>query len=70
MKTLTEKELDIMNVLWDNNGLMMRELYEFLPEPRTHFNTISTFVRRLEEESFITHEALGGRCAGEGCRRF
>lgn len=61
MKTLTEKELKIMNVLWNNNGLMMRELYEHLPEPRTHFNTISTFVRRLVEKGFITSEALEGR---------
>ncbi len=39
----------------------MRELYDLLPEPRTHFNTVSTFIRRLEEEKFVKHEAIGGR---------
>ncbi len=39
----------------------MRELYDLLPEPRTHFNTVSTFIRRLEEEQFVKHEAIGGR---------
>ena len=61
MKTLTEKEMELMEILWNNGGMTMRELYELLPEPRTHFNTISTFIRRLEEEGFVKHEALGGR---------
>lgn len=61
MKTLTEKEMELMEILWTNGGMTMRELYELLPEPRTHFNTISTFIRRLEEEGFVRHEALGGR---------
>lgn len=62
MKDLTNKEMELMEILWLNpDGLTMRELYEQLPEPRTHFNTISTFIRRLEEEKFVKHEALGGR---------
>ncbi len=62
MKDLTEKEMELMEILWKNpDGLTMRELYEMLPEPRTHFNTISTFIRRLEEEKFVRHEAIGGR---------
>lgn len=62
MKELTNKEMELMEILWLNpDGLTMRELYDKLPEPRTHFNTISTFVRRLEEVNFIKHEALGGR---------
>lgn len=62
MKELTNKEMELMEILWNNSeGLMMRELYDMLPEPRTHFNTVSTFVRRLEEEGFIRHETIGGR---------
>lgn len=62
MKDLTNKEMELMEILWHNpEGLTMRQLYEMLPEPRTHFNTVSTFVRRLEEEGFISHEAIGGR---------
>ena len=61
MKTLTDKELEIMNVLWDKGAMSMRDLHENLPEPRQHFNTVSTVVRRLEERGFISHEALGAR---------
>ncbi len=62
MKDLTDKEMQIMEILWQNQaGMLMKELYAELPEPRTHINTISTFVHRLEEEGFVCHDALGGR---------
>lgn len=62
MKELTNKEMELMEILWSKpQGLTMRELYDLLPEPRTHFNTVSTFIRRLEEEKFVKHEAIGGR---------
>ncbi|MBO4664107.1 MAG: BlaI/MecI/CopY family transcriptional regulator [Bacteroidaceae bacterium] len=62
MKELTEKEMELMGILWDEpEGLTMRELYDKMPEPRTHFNTVSTFIRRLEEDGFVSHHAIAGR---------
>ncbi len=59
MKKLTDKELEIMNVLWENGALSMRDLVEKLPQP--HFNTVSTFVRRLERSGMVSHKELGAR---------
>jgi predicted transcriptional regulator len=61
MKKLTDKELAIMNVLWDNGALSMRDLLERMPEPRPNFNTLTTFVRRLEASGMIKHQELGAR---------
>lgn len=61
MKTLTEKEYEIMNVLWQEERLSMKDIQSALPEPRPHFNTLSTVVRRLEEAGYINHRALGAR---------
>lgn len=61
MKTLTEKELAIMIALWENGACPMKELLNRLPEPRPHFNTLSTLVKRLEEKGFIKHRALSTR---------
>ena len=61
MKKLTDKELAIMNVLWDNGALSMRDLLERMPEPRPNFNTLTTFVRRLEVSGMIKHQELGAR---------
>ena len=61
MKKLTDKELEIMNVLWENGALSMRDLVEKLPQPQPHFNTVSTFVRRLERSGMVSHKELGAR---------
>ncbi len=48
-----------MEQFWENGSMFVRELLERLPEPRPHFNTISTFVRALEETGFVGHEQSG-----------
>lgn len=59
-QTLTEKEALIMQLLWDNGPLFVREMLEHYPEPKPHFNTIATTVRILEGKGFVAHEVLGG----------
>lgn len=61
MKKLTDKEIAIMNVLWDGGAMSMRDILERLPEPQPHFNTVATFVRRLEQSGMVTHKELGAR---------
>lgn len=61
MKKLTDKELIIMNVLWENGALAMRDIMEKLSEPKPHFNTISTFVHRLEAHGMIRHQEVATR---------
>lgn len=48
-----------MQLLWSNGPLFVRDMLAFMPEPKPHFNTVSTFVRILEEKGFIGHEAFG-----------
>ena len=56
---LTEKEAVIMNLLWDNGPLFVREMIDLYPEPKPHFNTVSTMVRILEGKGYVSHEVLG-----------
>ena len=58
-RQLTEKEAAIMKLLWERGPMFVREMLEFYPEPRPHFNTVSTTVRNLEEKGYVTHEAIG-----------
>lgn len=60
MKALTEKEETIMKTFWQRGPMFVRELVETFPEPRPHFNTISTFVRILEEKGYLRHTKFGG----------
>ncbi|MDE5988830.1 MAG: BlaI/MecI/CopY family transcriptional regulator [Duncaniella sp.] len=57
---LTEKETVIMRMLWERGPMFVREMLEIYPEPKPHFNTISTIVRILEEKGHVSHEVFGG----------
>ena len=58
MKKLTDKELAIMEVLWEHGEQSVRDLIGNLPGPAAHFNTIATYVRRLELHGMISHKEL------------
>lgn len=57
---LTEKETQIMRLLWDNGPMYVRDMLPHYPEPRPHFNTVSTTVRILEDKGYVAHESVGG----------
>ena len=57
---LTEKESEIMSMLWETGGMFVREMLERYPEPKPHVNTVSTTVRILEEKGYVGHEQVGG----------
>lgn len=61
MKTLTAKEEEIMNHIWANGEMQIRELQALYDEPRPHVNTLSTLVRILEEKGFLAHRAISPR---------
>lgn len=56
---ITEKEMAVMKMLWSYGPLFVREMLEFYPDPKPHFNTVSTTVRILEEKGYISHEVVG-----------
>ena len=51
---LTKLELQIMEALWSNGALSIREIQEAFPEPRRPaYTTIQTTVYRLEEKKAL-----------------
>ena len=59
MKKLTNKEREVMELFWQYGPMFVRELLEHYEEPRPHFNTLSTIVRRLEHEGYVGHKQYG-----------
>lgn len=59
MEKLTNKEEEIMRVLWDLEKAFVKEVLAELPEPKPHYNTISTIIRNLEEKGYIGHTVFG-----------
>ena len=48
-----------MQMLWDNGPMFVRQMLELYPEPKPHFNTVSTLVRIMEEKGLVGHEVMG-----------
>ena len=57
MKKLTNKE--IMDLYWQHGPMFVRELQEHYADPKPHFNTLSTLVRLLEKNGFLSHRQFG-----------
>lgn len=49
-----------MRLLWEHGPIQISKLLEMYPEPKPHFNTVSTVMRRLEAKGFAGHEEVGG----------
>lgn len=59
MKKLTRKEEEIMNHFWNKGAMFVKELIELYEDPKPHFNTMSTMVRTLEANGYVSHKAYG-----------
>ena len=59
MPRLTAKEEEIMSFFWEKGALFVKQIHESYPEPRQHYNTLSTIVRGLEDKGFVGYTAYG-----------
>jgi BlaI family penicillinase repressor len=58
-KPLTKAEEEIMQVLWQLEKAFIKDIVDEMPEPKPHYNTVSTIVKILEDKGFIDHESFG-----------
>lgn len=57
-KTFTDKELEIMNVVWNAGEATARQIQEALPgEP--HYNSVLTIIRVLEKKGHLVYRVEG-----------
>ncbi|QHS57700.1 BlaI/MecI/CopY family transcriptional regulator [Mucilaginibacter sp. 14171R-50] len=59
LKELTKAEEQIMQILWQLNEAIVKDILEKIPEPKPAYNTVSTVVRVLEGKGFVDHKAYG-----------
>ena len=56
---LTRAELELMQVIWKKEKVLVHDILDDLPEPNPAYNTVSTLVRVLEKKGFVGHKAYG-----------
>ncbi|MFH6996309.1 BlaI/MecI/CopY family transcriptional regulator [Flavobacterium sp. FlaQc-57] len=59
MQKLTNKEEEIMHILWKLKKAFVKEIQTEITEDQPHYNTLSTIVRNLEEKGYVGHNAFG-----------
>ncbi|MDO5656311.1 MAG: BlaI/MecI/CopY family transcriptional regulator [Flavobacteriaceae bacterium] len=59
MKTLTNAEEQIMQILWKIGKGFLKEILDEIPEPKPHSNTVATILRILVDKKFADYEVYG-----------
>ena len=59
LKELTKAEDQVMQILWEIERGVVKDIIEKMPKPRPAYNTVSTIVRILEAKGFVSHKAYG-----------
>lgn len=59
MQKLTNKEEEIMHILWNLKKAFVKDVLAEIEEDKPHYNTLSTIIRNLEEKGYVSHTAYG-----------
>jgi predicted transcriptional regulator len=59
MEKLTPKEEEVLQLLWQVKKSFVKDLLARMPEPKPHYNTLSTIIRNLEEKGYVGYTAYG-----------
>ncbi|MEN0003417.1 MAG: BlaI/MecI/CopY family transcriptional regulator [Bacteroidota bacterium] len=59
MKRLNQKEEEVMRILWRLKKAFVKEILAEIAPPKPPITTLSSLVRKLEQEGFLSHESFG-----------
>ena len=59
MQKLTNKEEEIMHILWKLEKAFVKDVLSEIKEDKPHYNTLSTIIRNLEEKGYVSYHAYG-----------
>lgn len=56
---LSKSEEQLMELIWKQGKVFMKELLEQHPEPRPATTTIATLLRRMQDKGFVAYTLFG-----------
>ena len=59
MQKLTNKEEEIMHILWKLEKAFVKDVMVEIKLEKPHYNTLSTIIRNLEEKKYVDYTAYG-----------
>lgn len=58
-KPLTKAEEEVMQMLWKLDKAFVKDLVDAMPDPKPHYNTVSTILKILGDKGFVAYESFG-----------
>ncbi|AEW86183.1 BlaI/MecI/CopY family transcriptional regulator [Flavobacterium columnare] len=59
MQKLTNKEEEIMQILWKLENAFVKDVMAEIKNETPHYNTLSTIIRNLEDKGYVGHTIFG-----------
>lgn len=59
MEKLTNKEEEIMHILWKLEKAFVKDVLAEIKTNKPHYNTLSTIIRNIEEKGYVAYNAYG-----------
>jgi BlaI family transcriptional regulator, penicillinase repressor len=59
MQPLTKAEEQVMQIIWQKEKCLVRDIIDELGDPDIPHSTVSSVVRILEKKGFVSHKAYG-----------
>ncbi|SFW72543.1 Predicted transcriptional regulator [Sinomicrobium oceani] len=59
MQKLTNKEEEVMKMLWRLERAFVKDILAQFGEDKPHYNTLSTMIRNLEDKGYVGHTTYG-----------
>jgi len=59
MKELTQRELAVLEILWDIESGFVNDVLDKFPDPKPPYTTVSSIIRILETKGYVNHKAFG-----------
>lgn len=59
MKELTNRELNILEILWELKKGFVNDVIAKMQNPKPPYTTVSSIIRILETKGYVAHKAYG-----------
>lgn len=59
MKELTQRELEVLEILWAIKSGFVKDVIKRFPDPKPPYTTVSSIIRILESKGYVTHKSYG-----------
>ena len=58
IQRLTKAEEQVMQILWDLNEAVVKDIVDQFNDPKPAYTTVATVLKVLEKKEFVTHRKI------------